>query len=179
MVFASMPARSLCPAERSMVGICVIAKVIPMAKRTWLFSALLLLAATGASAQQPFPTNQQPFAIGGADKEPNRAGPLANITPTQDMWFYEQESRRHDSPENAVRRKAEFQTYQRQMRIASREWFGMSNSRPNVNPTPVTGTYAPTWVGNSREPNYWRGVQPGPVILNVRRVGAGPAYGLW
>jgi hypothetical protein len=95
------------------------------------------------------------------------------------MWFYEQESRRHDSPENAVRRKAEFQAQQRQMRIASREWFGMSNSRPTVNPTPVMGSYAPTWVGNSRDPHFWRGAQSSPVILNVRRVGAGPAYGLW
>jgi hypothetical protein len=149
-----------------------------MAKLTWFLSAALLLAATSVSAQQPFPTGQQPFPAGAAEKDPNRPA-MANMTPTPDMWFYEQESRRHDSPENAVRRKAEFQTHQRQMRMASREWFGMSNSRPTVNPTPVMGTYAPTWIGNSNNPSYWRGVNQSPVILNVRRVGAGPAYGLW
>jgi hypothetical protein len=148
-----------------------------MAKVTWFLSAALLLAATSVSAQQPFPTNQQPFPAGGADKDPNRAA-MANMTPTPDMWFYEQESRRHDSPENAVRRKAEFQAHARQMRIASREWYGISNSRPSVNPTPVMGTYAPTWVGNSRNPMHWHAVQT-PLILNVRRVGSGPAYGLW
>ena len=68
------------------------------------------------------------------------------VEQTPEMWLYQQETQRYDSPKQAVRRKAEFVSQQRQLRLASMRWYGMSNSRPTVNPTPWMGMYSPAWV---------------------------------
>jgi hypothetical protein len=78
-----------------------------------------------------------------------------SITP--EMWLYEKELERHDDPAQAVRRKAELRGQQRAERLASQQWFGISNSRPLVMPTPsLGGIYAPFWSGNSYDPARWR-----------------------
>lgn len=78
-----------------------------------------------------------------------------SITP--EMWLYEKEIERHDNPAMAVRRKAELRGQQRAERLASQQWFGISNSRPIVSCTPATGgTLAPFWAGQSFDPNRWR-----------------------
>jgi len=94
------------------------------------------------------------------------------------MWFYEQARREYNDPKQTVRRKAEYMADQRRRRIAAMEWYGFSNSRPVVNPTPYTGTYSPMWVANSTYPSMWSGMAPQPVV--VRPVFA-PAsvYGMW
>jgi hypothetical protein len=80
-----------------------------------------------------------------------------SVTQTPEMWFYEQERSRWDDPQAAVRRNAEFRASQRAYRIASSRWYGMSNSRPAASPTPICGSYSPTWVSNSLfDPNQWR-----------------------
>ena len=61
------------------------------------------------------------------------------LTPTAQMWFYEQERRRWDDPKQAVRRKAEFKAAQRRQRIEARRWYGYSNMRPQANVTPMAG----------------------------------------
>ena len=79
------------------------------------------------------------------------------LTQTPEMWFYEQERTRWENPQEAVRRKAEFRSAQRSQRIASAQWYGMSNSRPYASPTPLSGSYSPTWVSNNLfDPNGWR-----------------------
>jgi hypothetical protein len=85
-------------------------------------------------------------------------GSSATLTSSQtpEMWFYEQERARWENPQEAVRRKAEFRANQRAQRIAALQWYGMSNSRPSASITPMFGTYAPTWVSNSFDPNRWR-----------------------
>jgi hypothetical protein len=48
-----------------------------------------------------------------------------------------------------VQQKAEFRANQRMSRIASMQWFGLSNSRPRVNPDLLDDDYAPQWVSNN------------------------------
>jgi len=75
---------------------------------------------------------------------------LGHITPTPEMWFYDQELRQRYSPALAVRRKAEFETDQRMRRMAAREWYGYSALRPAANPnsmmapSPVQHTIVPS-----------------------------------
>jgi hypothetical protein len=86
-------------------------------------------------------------------------GTLADLMPqpTEEMWFYLQELRRHDDPQQAIRRGAEFKTAQRRMRIESRKWFGYSPSRPTASPIPTMGVHSPMWVGNTGDPYRWVG----------------------
>lgn len=70
---------------------------------------------------------------------------------TPEMWLYQQEMERYDDPAEAVRRKAVFVSQQRQLRLAAMKWYGLSNSRPTVSPTPWWGQYSPAWIyGSSR-----------------------------
>ena len=79
------------------------------------------------------------------------------LTQTPEMWFYEQERTHWENPQEAVRRKAEFRYSQRAQRMASAHWYGMSNSRPTANPTPLSGSYSPAWVSsNTFDRNGWR-----------------------
>jgi hypothetical protein len=78
------------------------------------------------------------------------------LTPTPEMWFYEQERARYEDPKAAVRRKAEFRAAQRSNRIESMHWFGMSNARPTATATPLFGTYSPMWTSNTGDPSRWR-----------------------
>jgi hypothetical protein len=87
------------------------------------------------------------------------------VSPTPEMWFYEQERTRYEDPKAAVRRKAEFRSAQRQNRLAACKWFGMSNSRPTASPTPVTGTYSPVWASNTPDPYRWSGVGGASMVL--------------
>jgi len=87
------------------------------------------------------------------------------VQPTPEMWFYIQEMRRYDDPREAVRRKAEFKSAQRQRRLASQKWFGMSTARPIASPTPFTSTYSPYWASNSWDPFSWRGVGHSPIVV--------------
>ena len=85
-------------------------------------------------------------------------------TVTPEMWFYLQEYRRYKSPEEAVRRKAEFRATQRRNRLAAQRWFGFSNLRPAVNPIPYFGSYSASWTGSFWDPNAWSG-QGGPLVI--------------
>ncbi|HVX09831.1 MAG TPA: hypothetical protein VHC22_01395 [Pirellulales bacterium] len=82
---------------------------------------------------------------------------MSEMTP--EMWLYTQEMHRREDPKEAVRRKAEFRTAQRQRRMAAREWFGYSNARPAVNPDPFSGgSYSAHWsANNAMRPDQWIG----------------------
>lgn len=80
----------------------------------------------------------------------------ASLSTTPEMWLYQQEQARHDDPQQAVRRKAELRAAERQSRIESMKWYGLSNSRPIVAPSPWFGTYGPSWSSNSVDPMRWR-----------------------
>lgn len=98
-----------------------------------------------------------------------------NITPgevaaTPEMWFYQQYLSRHDDPKEAVRRKAEFRSSQRDARLASQRWYGVSNSRPTVSTDPIHGEYSAAWAsGNLYHPFRWTPVSPVIVVNRFDR----------
>jgi hypothetical protein len=90
------------------------------------------------------------------------------LTPTPEMWFYEQYLRQQQDPKVGVREKAEFRSAQREGRIASRSWFGFSNARPSAATELVHGDSGPRWTApNSAHPNRWSG---GNATMVVRPV---------
>ena len=109
---------------------------------------LLLLVAVTATAQEP---------------AAKKAGPKGNIspgelTPTPEMWFYEQFRIQYQDPKAMVRKRAEFRAAQRQRRIAARKWFGLSNVRPQAGTDPFHGDWSPGWTSNNANyPFRWTG----------------------
>ena len=87
------------------------------------------------------------------------------VTPTPEMWFYDQERIRHDDPKMAVRRRAEQRAQHRQDRLSSQQWYGISNSRPEVSATPEFGGYSPHWASNTYDPLRWRPAAAPLVVL--------------
>lgn len=136
-----------------------------------LFSAVFtaaLLAPAIASAQQPASHR------GEAEREIS----VGEIAPTQEMWFYQQELKRYQDPKLAIRRRAEYRAAQRERRLASQEWFGISPLRPPANHTPLLGgMYAPAWAGNSREPFRWMPQTPTVVIRSAQSYQG--IYSIW
>ena len=126
-----------------------------MKRLAFTLIAVLLCSAGVAQAQDR-------NARGGSDRHIS----LGELTPTPEMWFYEQAMRQYENPKMAVRRKAEFRAAQRQQRLASSRWFGYSNSRPTAAANPIFGSESPRCGGNSWEPMLWRGVG-GPVVLKA------------
>ena len=91
---------------------------------------------------------------------------LGEVTPTPEMWFYQQTLLQYQDPKLAVRRKAEERSAQRRARIAARKWFGFSNTRPQAGADLVHGDYSPGW--SSRSVNYpfrWGGYGAAAVVV--------------
>lgn len=87
------------------------------------------------------------------------------LTPTPEMWFYEQHLRELQDPEFAVRQKAEFRSEQRQSRMAARRWFGFSNLRPTAGTELIHGDAGPRWTSNNGTyPNRWSGANATVVV---------------
>jgi hypothetical protein len=89
---------------------------------------------------------------------------LGVVSPTPEMWFYEQDWKRHDSTKLAIRRRAELRAQQRQERIASQQWYGIDNARPTVT-APYSGGYSPYWGSNTSDPQRWRSVSAPVVVM--------------
>ncbi len=124
--------------------------------------ALSILGGT-AAAQNPTvrrPVEKVPVP------EATQQVPWSRITPTENMWLYEQEKRDFLDTTLAVRRRAEFTAWQRRHRLAATQWYGYSNSRPNWHPTPsMSGTFSPSWTGNDYlDRNRWSTATP-PVVI--------------
>jgi hypothetical protein len=157
-------------------------------KRT-IFALLMgLLAVANAAAQQPStkgatrgdaPGTQpvQPRPVAPVEPVLNRRISTGELQPTTQMWFYEQELQRYNDPKLAVRRKAEFRAAQRESRLAALAWFGLSNSRPVASPTPVMGTYSPSWSSNYIDPYRWMGVRTAPYTPHYSS--STGFYGMW
>ncbi len=54
-----------------------------------------------------------------------------------------------------VQEKAQARAAQRQARLASLSWYGMSNSRPQAASTPFTSRYSPVWEMPGGKPYSW------------------------
>jgi hypothetical protein len=134
-----------------------------MKRLAWVATILLLGLATPALAQRPAkaPEPRLPAAVspGEVSLAPGE------VTPTPEMWFYQQELRQREDPKNGVHEKAQFRSTQRQSRLASRQWFGLSNSRPVAGSDPIHGDYSPHWTSNnSAFPARWTAVSPTLVV---------------
>lgn len=112
------------------------------------------------------PVENYPIAIAPTQHVPLSLGALQ---PTTEMWFYEQMRQDYNNPTLQVRRNSERAAQERKARLASMEWYGMSNSRPMAYTTPHMYHYSPTWTGSGRRPWAWTG-SPSPVVIDARRV---------
>jgi len=94
------------------------------------------------------------------------------VTPTQEMWFYEQYQQNYMDPKVAVLEKAKFRAAQRQRRLACREWFGLSNIRPRTNSDPMHFDYSPGWSSNNAgNPYQWNAIGRNTVVIQPSRPG--------
>lgn len=133
-------------------------------KKIALSVCLFALTCTAALGQDPVPQ------IDGANEVPVIQGTIPGVSPgqmTPEMYLYLHELKRHDDPKQAVRRKAELKTAQRNQRLAAQKWFGVSNARPMASAQPFMDLYSPRWIGNGYNAFDWSGAQNGtaPVIV--------------
>lgn len=153
-----------------------------------LLGAAIWLSAAQLNAQV---ADDSPFAADAPQPPPYQSAPIiteaespelhvswGQLQPTAEMWLYEQRKEDYNDPRQAVRRKAAAKTAQRQARIASMKWYGMSNSRPYANPTPVCGTYSPGWASGNYQPYQWTNGYP-LLVSRPASVQFDLTYGLW
>ena len=72
----------------------------------------------------------------------------------RETTYYPQPTYRPD-PRVLVHQKAQARAQQRQARLASMSWYGMSNSRPMAASTPFTSRYSPVWEMPGGRPFSW------------------------
>jgi len=68
--------------------------------------------------------------------------------------YYQQPTYRPDT-RAIIHQKAQTRAHQRQSRLASLSWYGMSNGRPTAAPTPFTSLYSPVWQMPGGRPFAW------------------------
>ena len=111
------------------------------------------LAEKPTIAVRPAPTPGANFSMG-------------ELTPTPEMWFYEQYVRQYQDPKVAVRANAEFRADQRQKRIAAMKWYGFSNQRPKAGVDPIHSDYSPAWSsGSANYPYRWSSANATTVVV--------------
>jgi hypothetical protein len=81
-------------------------------------------------------------------------GTLTTEIQERDATYYQPPSYRPNTAA-IIHEKAQARAYQRQARLASMSWYGMSNSRPQASPTPFTSRYSPTWEMPGGRPYSW------------------------
>lgn len=74
---------------------------------------------------------------------------------SEQSWYYDQPSNYQPNPRQIVQQKAMARGAQRQARLASMNWYGMSNSRPAAACTPFMSLYSPTWQMPGGRPYGW------------------------
>ena len=138
-----------------------------------LASVASLALAASAFAQEVNEEGKGPAPVDAARQvivRESRTEKLPELNPSQvtpEFYLYMQELRRHDDPQQAVRRKAEARTAAREARITAMKWYGMSNARPQANPVPFMGSYSPAWIGSRGERYDWFGMGWPSVSLRV------------
>ena len=102
------------------------------------------------------------------------------LQPTPEMWFYEQMRNDYNDPELQARRRGEAHAAERRARLAARQWYGVSNSRPMANVTPFMYYYSPSWGSNTGNAYQWSGRITAPVVVEARRAVVGlTGFGTW
>jgi hypothetical protein len=70
-------------------------------------------------------------------------------------WYRQSESSNRQDTRAIIQQKAQVRAAQRTARIASMNWYGMSNSRPTAASTPFTSMYSPVWQQPGGRPFAW------------------------
>jgi hypothetical protein len=79
---------------------------------------------------------------------------LSALDGERDATYYQTPSYRPD-PRSIIYHKAQARAYQREARLASLNWYGMSNARPQAASTPFTSRYSPLWEMPGGKPYSW------------------------
>lgn len=131
----------------------------------WLpigIALLIVLMTIPAQAQSPAENGSRMRFGGGITP--------GEVTATPEMWFYQEQMNRRDDPKEAVRRKAEFRTAQREARLAARQWFGISLMRPTTSTAIMNGESGAVWTGTDPlYPYRWRATSPVIVVNQFAR----------
>ncbi len=121
----------------------------------WSPIVLLLMAWMAVPCNAQGPKEKERESKARESRTTIRLSP-GELSATPEMWFYEQALRQYQDPKTVVRQKAEFRVAERQRRLTSMKWYGMSNARPRLGTDPVHGDFAPVWTsGNYYRPNQW------------------------
>ncbi len=84
-----------------------------------------------------------------ADRSPEQAA-------KEESWYYNQPAHEYQlTPRQIVQQKAMLRGAQRQSRLASMQWYGMSNARPTASATPFMSMYSPAWQMPGGRPYAW------------------------
>ena len=78
----------------------------------------------------------------------------SNGTEQQEQSWYREQSAKPDAKVIA-QQKAMARADQRMARMASLQWYGMSNSRPQASGTPFSTRYSPLWEMPGGKPYSW------------------------
>ena len=73
----------------------------------------------------------------------------------EQSWNREQKTNTKESARALAQHKAQVRAEQRQARLASMSWYGMSNGRPIGAPTPFMSRYSPVWEMPGGRPFSW------------------------
>jgi hypothetical protein len=73
----------------------------------------------------------------------------------RDQTWYRQTSTYQPDTRAIIHQKAQARGAQRDARLASLNWYGMSNSRPTAAPTPFSSLYSPVWQQPGGRPFAW------------------------
>lgn len=123
-----------------------------IARSVWSFTRIaLVLVIAGQSLGRSEAAAQEPIDEPVQDEQFS----ASSVTPTPEMWLYQQEIMRQQDPSVAVRQRAEFVANQRRRRLASQRWLGYSKLRPMVSPTPWLSTWSPRWSGSTGRVYVW------------------------
>jgi hypothetical protein len=79
---------------------------------------------------------------------------LSALDEERDSTYYQTPTYRPD-PRSIVIQRAQARAAQREARLASLSWYGMSNSRPQAASTPFTSRYSPVWETPGGKPYSW------------------------
>ena len=133
-------------------------------------SALAVILLTGALSTTAFAQSNSP-----SDLPPSDAINLpSGVEATPEMWMYLHEYKRFQDPKESVRNNAIMRAKQRQARLESQKWYGLSKSRPSANAVPQMSLhYGQQWGGLAWSPNQWT---PYATTFNYYRGGSGRYY---
>jgi hypothetical protein len=81
---------------------------------------------------------------------------VASLDEPRDASLYYQPPTTYRPDTRAIiHQKAQARAQERQARMASLSWYGMSNARPTAAPTPFTSLYSPVWQMPGGRPFAW------------------------